>query len=156
MIQPRMKMKIVGPILLIVYVNILPFICRLYRGFDWVTKYLPGEDHFFSGLLFLGVFASLPAIPLVIFFLMWKRLKITFIVSLIVATGFLVLWHHDYDLASDAQAAIGLIFIPIYTFILTIIAGGIVAIFELIIRKRKELTKMNSRATSDHMPSGYF
>lgn len=127
--------NIVGPIALVFYVNLLPYACRLYRGIDWAAQYIPDTGHVLFGLLFFGGFASLPALPLIAMFWLRKRLPITFAIACLVATGLLVAWHHNYDLAADAQAAIGLVFIPIYAALLTGLAAGITAVVELIIKK---------------------
>lgn len=127
--------NIVGAIVLLLYVNLLPYACRLYRGVDWAFQYLPDNTHFLSSMLFFGGFASLPAFPLIALFWLRKRLPITFVIACLVATGLLVAWHHNYDLAADAQAAIGLVFIPIFAALLTGLAAGITAVVELIIKK---------------------
>ncbi|MBX3410221.1 MAG: hypothetical protein KF859_10090 [Phycisphaeraceae bacterium] len=117
------------------YVNFLPYLCRLWRGLDWVAQYLPDQGYFISGLLFFGAFASLPAIPLIATYLSRGRIPATFVLSFVVATGLLSFAHHNYDLGSDAQAALGLVFFPIYV---TVITGFIAAVsggIELLIRK---------------------
>lgn len=126
--------NIVGAIALLLYVNLLPYACRLYRGIDWAVQYFPDHAHFLSGMLFFGGFASLPALPLIAVFWLRKWLPATFAVACLVATGLLAAWHHNYDLAADAQAAIGLVFIPIYVALLTGLAAGITAVVESIIK----------------------
>lgn len=134
-----MKKAITGSAIIFAYVNIVPYISRIWRGLDWVTQYLPDKGYLISGLLFFLGFASVPAIPLILAFLLRKWIPITFVVSTVTATALLVYWHHDYDLASDAQAAIGLIFIPIYTATITAVIAGIVAVFELLIRRKRKV-----------------
>ncbi len=125
----------VGALALVLYVNLLPYACRLYRGVEWATQYLPDWGHFLSWLLFFGGFASLPAIPLVALFWLRKQIPAAFSVAGLVATGLLVAWHHNYDLAADAQAAIGLIFIPVWVTLLTGLAAGLTAAAEIILRR---------------------
>jgi len=103
-----MKKSVIGSVIILVYVNLVPYVSRIWRGVEWVAQYLPDEDHRLSGLLFFGGFASLPAISLMVAFLLRKRIPVTLSVSIIVATAMLAYWHYDYDLRSDAQAAIGL------------------------------------------------
>ena len=131
-----MKKEIIGSVALLVYVNLVPYACRLWRGLDWVAQYLPDKGHLIFGLLFFGAFASLPAIPLIVTYLRRRRNPITFVVSVIVATILLSYWHHNYDLASDAQAAIGLVFIPIYASVITGVITNILGWIESFIRKR--------------------
>ena len=144
-----MKKSVIGSVIILAYVNLVPYACRIWRGVEWVFQYLPDEGHRLSGLLFFGGFASLPAIPLVAAFLLRKRIPVTLFVSIIAATALLVFWHHDYDLRSDAQAAIGLIFIPMYAAAITAIVAGLVGVIELLIRRDrkvapKKLTRFNN------------
>ena len=60
---------------------------------------------------------------------------VTLFESIIAATALLVFWHHDHDLRSDAQAAIRLIFIPMYTAAIT--KGSIIADDETSLKLRK-------------------
>jgi len=119
----------------IAYVNLVPYLCRLPRGVGWATQYLPEEGKLALGLLFFGAFASLPAIPLIVAFGQRRRLPSTLPVCLATVTVLLIYWHHDYDLASDAQAALGLIFIPIYALGLTTAVGAGSAAVELLVRR---------------------
>jgi hypothetical protein len=135
-----MKKTIIGSVIILAYVNLVPYACRLWRGLDWVAQYLPFPDEGPSlitllGIIFFVAFASLPAIPLIAAFLLRKRIPVSFVSSIIVVTALLGFWHHDYDLASDAQAAIGLIFIPIYTTILTSVVAGIIGTIEFFVRR---------------------
>jgi len=132
-----MKNAIIGSAVILLGVNLFPYACRIWRGLDWVAQYLPDEGHLISGLLFMGGFASLPAIPLIVAFLLRNRLPITFMVSIVSVVALLSFWHHNYDLASDAQAAIGLIFIPIYVTMITAVIGGVSALVEVLIRRRR-------------------
>lgn len=133
-----MKKAIIGSAAILTYVNIIPYACRIWRGLDWVGQYLPdNKDQLISGLLFVGIFASLPAIPLAVTFLLRKRIPVTFVLSIIVATTLLCLWHHNYDLASDAQAAIGLMFIPIMATMLTSVVAGIIGTIEFFVRRER-------------------
>lgn len=81
-------------------------------------------------------FASLPAIPLVAVFLLRKWIPVTCVLSIIFATTLLGYWHHDYDLASDAQAAIGLLLIPIFVTVITSVVVGIIGTIEFFVRRR--------------------
>ena len=92
-----------------------------------------------SGILFFGVFASLAAVPSIAAFLHFRARRVTFFISIIVATALLSFFHHDYDLSSDAQAAIGLIFIP---WIVMIATGVITFIVGMIESKVQKKTKM--------------
>ena len=106
----------------------MPFLSRLPGGFDWVAQYLPDKGHFLLGALLMGVFALVPAI--VVFFaalLSKPPFYFPVLFSTLVALAMLGYWHHDNDLAADAQAAISLAIIPINASSLAF-AGGLVGI----------------------------
>jgi hypothetical protein len=149
-----MKKAIIGSVALVAYVNLVPYACRIWRGLDWVAQYLPDEGYLISGFLFFGGFASLVAIPLVVTFLLRKWIPITFAVSIIVATVLLSFWHHNYDLASDAQAAIGLIFIPMYVAKITGVVAAIIGVIEFLIRKGRNLPTTASSTTNEPAAGG--
>lgn len=128
------------------YTILLPYLCRLYRGFDWVLQYLPIGlfNNLFTellfaipGILFFGCFSALAAIPLILCICYWRYVPVTFFIALVTTTGLLVYFHHDYDLAADAQAAVGLIFIPIYTAVITTVLSGVFGLIELLLRRRR-------------------
>jgi hypothetical protein len=138
-----MKKTILGSFIILAYVNLVPYVCRLWRGLDWATQYLPFHDEGPSLLILLAfivlvAFASLPATPLIVAFLLRKWIPVSFVSSIIVATTLLGFWHHNYDLASDAQAALGLIFIPIYTTMITSVVAGIVGTIEFLVRRNRK------------------
>ena len=134
-----MKKAIIGSAVILLCVNLIPYACRIWRGLDWVAQYLPdNNDHLISGLLFIGIFASLPAIPLIAAFLLRKWIPVTFFLSIILATALLGFWHHNYDLASDAQAAIGLVIIPIMATMITSAVAGIVGTIEFFVRRNSK------------------
>ena len=134
-----MKKAIIGSAVILLYVNFIPYACRIWRGLDWVAQYLPdNKDHLILGLIFFGIFASLPAIPLIAAFLLRKWIPVTFVLSIVVTTALLGFWHHNYDLASDAQAAIGLIFIPIIATMITSAVAGIIGIIEFFVRRNSK------------------
>ncbi|MDD5676934.1 MAG: hypothetical protein PHW60_02955 [Kiritimatiellae bacterium] len=139
---------------LFAYVILLPYLCRLYRGFDWSLQYLPFGlfNNVFTelllaiiGILFFGFFSALSAIPTLLCLRYWKHVPVTFFISLAATTGLLVYFHHDYDIAADAQAAIGLIFIPLYTAVITTAIAGVSGLIELRIRRKQE----NKKAPED-------
>ena len=132
-----MKKDVAGSVVILAYVNLVPYVCRMWRGVEWVAQYLPDEGHRISGLVFFGCFASLPAIPLACAWLLRKRIPVTPVVSIILATALLVFWHHDYDLRSDAQAAVGLVVIPMYVAIITGVVAGFSGLIEFLIRRSR-------------------
>lgn len=129
------------------YVILLPYLCRLYRGFDWAIQYLPiglfnnlVTELLFSipAVLFLAGFSVIAAVPMVLCILYWKHVRVTFFISFAITTGLLIYFHHDYDVAADAQAAIGLVFIPLYTAAITTVFSGVSGLIELLIRIRRK------------------
>ncbi len=96
-----------------IYVNLLPYLCRLPHGVDWMLQYLPDSGTFMFGLLFFHTFYSMPAIILMVAVNIAKPLSATFLLPLTVISIATFMLNHDYDLASDAQAAIGLMVWPL-------------------------------------------
>jgi hypothetical protein len=132
-----MKKSFIGSVIILVYVNLVPYASRIWRGVEWVAQYLPDEGHRLSGLFFFGGFASLPAIPLMVAFLLRNLIPVTLVVSVIVATALLAYWHYDCDLRSDAQAAIGLVVIPMYAAMITGVVAGFTGLIEFLIRRNR-------------------
>jgi len=131
---------------LFAYTVLLPYLCRLYRGLDWTLQYLPiGQfGNLFTELifaipavLFFGVFSALTAIPMILCIRYWQYVPVTFYICLVTTTGLLIYYHHDYDLAADAQAAVGLVFIPLYTVGITMAIAVLPCLIEVLIRKRR-------------------
>jgi hypothetical protein len=89
------------------------------KGIDWVKQYLP-DDTNLAMFLFVHWFYSIAA-PLILSIYALKRPAIPFISAFVTVTVASVFFHSGYDLASDAQAAVGLIFIPIYVCVLGLI-----------------------------------
>jgi len=124
----KMKTRISIGMLAAISCLAMPFLCRIPRGGTWVAQYLPDEGHLISGMLFFGAFALVPAGLVFCAGLISKPpFYLPVVVSTLVALTMLGYWHHDNDLAADAQAAISLIFIPIYAAGLALV-GGLVGI----------------------------
>ena len=111
--------------LLAAYFIILPYLSRIGGGLDWVAQYFAPPDKLVFGLLFFGAFSAIPGIVLAALLTGRKRNSaMPMVVALLVMTGLTIFFHYDYDLASDAQAAIWLIIAPFY-----VAAGGLIAFF---------------------------
>ena len=148
---------------LLAYVILLPYLCRLYRGFDWALQYLPFGlfNNVFTELtfaipsiLFIGCFSCLSAIPMLLCLRYWKHIPVTCFISLAITTGLLIYFHHDYNVAADAQAGIGLFFIPLYTAAITTAVSGVFGLIELAIRRRRKTnhTSEGIRRPADGSP----
>jgi hypothetical protein len=131
------------------YTILLPYLCRLPRGVAWAVQYLPfGQfGNPVTELLFavpdaalLAGFSVIAAAPMVLCVLYWKHLRVTFCFAFAVTSLLLIYGHHDYDVAADAQAAVGLAFIPLYTLGITAVICGITGTTEWLIRKRPSKT----------------
>lgn len=112
----------------------MPILCRVPRGGSWVAQYLPDEGHFFGGLMFFGAFALIPGVLVFCAGLVSKPpYYFPVVLSTLIALIMLAYWHHANDLAADAQAAISLVFIPVYASALALIGGliglGLQALF---------------------------
>ena len=103
---------------------LLPYAARLPRGVDWLQQY---TDSDIGGWLFLGGFNAIAWGAIVAVSFLYKRPSSVWAPALL-GFGFLAFAHYSLDLASDAQAAVALAFIPIYALI-PIAIGAIVGYF---------------------------
>jgi len=105
--------QIVWSVGVLIWVNALPYLSRLPKGADWAAQYLPEEGLLIPGLIFFHAFYSTPAIPLIKSLHESQRPGIPWAIALLAVTVLTWLFNHDYDLASDAQAATGLVIFPL-------------------------------------------
>jgi hypothetical protein len=91
----------------------LPWLSRLPRGTNWAAQYFPDPGAGLWGMVFFIAFFALPAIPLVIALFRDGQAQPSFRIALTVASVLTILAHFEYDLASDAQAAIWLVVAPV-------------------------------------------
>jgi len=110
---------------IVIWINALPYLSRLPGGIDWVAQYLPDEGFLIPGLIFFHVLYSTPAIPLIWALRHRKKPGLTWALSLLVVTTLIWYFNKDYDLAADAQAAIGLVIFPL---VVMVAAYGVLAL----------------------------
>jgi hypothetical protein len=98
----------------------LPFLARLPLGIPWLRQYTDCSG--LDGILFLTGFQSVPVAALFALSFVFRTPRAWL---LPVGAGFSYLaWHHArLDLAADAQSAIALVLIPIYSLLPIGIAG---------------------------------
>jgi len=126
--KPQIRIGLFAAVLCLV----MPFLSRIPRGGEWVIQYLPDQGHLIGGVVFFGAFAMVPAVAVFGAAILSKPpFYFPLVFSTLVAIVMLGYWHHDNDLAADAQAAISLIFIPIYTSGLSLVGGLIGIGFQL-------------------------
>jgi hypothetical protein len=116
--------KTVSLIFLVAYFVVLPYLSRIGGGLDWVAQYLAPPDKLVFGLLFFGAFSAIPGVVLAA--LSRGNLPASrpaLVAAFVAMSALTVFFHYDYDLASDAQAAIGLVVWPFY-----VTAGGLVVV----------------------------
>lgn len=100
---------------------LLPYLARLPGGIEWLQQY---TDISIGGWLFFGAFNAIAWGSILAISFKYKR-PLSLIAPCLLGFGFLAWAHYTVDLAADAQAAIALIFIPIFA-LLPIAIGGIV------------------------------
>jgi len=98
---------------------LLPYAARLPHGTAWLEQY---TDSGLGGFLLLGGFNAIAWGAIVAIGRLYKRPE-SIVVPALFGFGFLAWAHSSLDLAADAQAAIALVFIPIYA-LLPIAVGG--------------------------------
>ena len=93
----------------------MPFLCRIPRGSEWVAQYLPGDGMTFAGSLFILAFSAIPAVVVFCAAQVSKpRYYLPVLASAAVALLGLANYHSGNDLTADAQSAISLVIIPFY------------------------------------------
>jgi hypothetical protein len=114
-------------IIVIVVAFAMPYLARiprsLTRGPEWLWSYLPSP----GALLFFGAFNLIGLVPLAILAAVSARsgANVAFILTAAVHMAATFAFHQGYDLAADAQAAIGLVVFPV-------IVGAITAVTALV------------------------
>ena len=115
-------------LILALYFIVLPYLSRIGGGLEWVAQYVPPPDKLIFGLLFFGAFSAIPGVVLASVALGSRPAsRPAPVAAFLVMSGLTVYFHRDYDLASDAQAAIGLIVWPFYVTIGGLLVFGAVA-----------------------------
>ena len=122
---------VLGVLGLILYVNALPYISRIWNK-ELFEQYV--FDSAFA-YLFFGFIASLAVIPPIITFILRKWIPLTFVLSIIITTVVLSYFHHNFDLSSDPQAAIALLFIPVISAFITGAAAVVSGLIEFFVRR---------------------
>jgi len=111
--------------LALLFMNLLPYLSRIAGGWAWVAQYWPDPGYELIGLLLFHSFYSTAAIPIILGIFRSRTSRLPWLLPLIVVTILTVLINHNYDLASDAQAAIGLIVFPLFTMMIGFPALGL-------------------------------
>ena len=121
----RIKVALIG--ILLPYLARIPG-CFIF-GLEWLTSYIGSPA--LGAFLLIQVFNTICWGSIILVSLLFKRVKYAAIPA---TTGFLILalLHATLNLASDAQAAIGLVFIPFAT--LPFI--GVASIVAVVLQKR--------------------
>ncbi|MGH8082681.1 MAG: hypothetical protein ACREP7_19045 [Lysobacter sp.] len=97
---------------IVVFVGVLlPYAARLPRGLDWLAQYTADKD--LGALVFMAAFNAIAWGAIVAASFLYKRPS-SVLAPALPGFAFLAFAHCSLDLASDAQAALGLVFIPIY------------------------------------------
>jgi len=98
---------------------LLPYLVRLPLGGAWLAQY---TDISFGGLLFFSAFNAIAWGSIIVLSFTFRRPG-PLMIPCVFGFAFLGWAHQTLDLAADAQAAIALVFIPIYA-LLPIAFGG--------------------------------
>mgnify|MGYP003575664459 CR=1 FL=1 len=106
---------------IVIFGILLPYLVRIPGGSDWLNQYAGAG---MSGFLFFGAFNAIAWGAIFICTFLYKH-KLSAIAPALFGFVPLAWVHSTYDLSSDAQAAIGLIFIPIYALV-PIAIGGVI------------------------------
>jgi hypothetical protein len=126
---------------------LLPYAVRIPRGAPWVEQY---TDTSIGGFLFFGAFNAIAWGSIVALSFLFRRPALL-LIPCALGFGFLACAHYTLDLASDAQAAVALIFIPIYALVPIALGGafGYVLDRRLRVRAWRSRTGRTSRTDGD-------
>ena len=113
---------------LVAFFMVLPYLSRIGGGPEWVGQYVTPPDRLVFGLLFFGAFSAVPGVVLAALTAGNRSSsRLPAFAAFVVMSALTVWFHRDYDLASDAQAAIGLVVWPFYVTVggLVVYAGAV-------------------------------
>jgi hypothetical protein len=111
---------------------LLPYLVRVPRGWHLLSQYL---DTSLAGALLLAGCNAIAWGAILLATLAYRH-PVSVLAPALAGFGFLAYAHFGLDLASDAQAPIALVFIPIYA-LLPIAIGAIVGyVIDRILRRR--------------------
>ena len=113
----KMNPKLIAwSVVVLIWLNALPYLSRLHQGRDWVAGILPDGSGFpfLFGLLFVHAIYSLPVIPFVRALIRSQRPTLPWAIALGVVSAFIIFAFRDVDLCCDANAAIILVNIPLF------------------------------------------
>lgn len=106
--------------LIVILVGIvLPYAARIPRGAAWLHQYTDGG---IDAWLFIAGWNAIAWVSILAISLLYRR-PASLLAPTVPGFGYLAWAHHALDLNADAQAAIALIFIPIYA-LAPILVGG--------------------------------
>jgi hypothetical protein len=100
---------------------LLPYAARLSHGIEWLQQY---TDESLGGWLFFAAFNAIAWGAILAISFMYRR-PASLVAPCLLGFGFLTWAHTALDLRADAQAAIALIFIPIYVLVPIAVGGAI-------------------------------
>ncbi|MGY4530926.1 hypothetical protein ACVW0Y_000029 [Pseudomonas sp. TE3786] len=99
---------------------LVPYLARLPGGMEWLAQYTNAD---IRGWLLLQAFNAIAWGSILAISLAYRR-PAALLAPALLGFGYLAWAHYSLDLAGDAQAAVGIVFIPIYA-LLPIVIGGI-------------------------------
>jgi len=110
---------------LVVLVGLLtPYLARVPGGVQWLAQYFHGG---WQGALLLAAAGAVTWGPILGFSLRYRR-PLSLVLPSVLGFGFLAWAHGTLDLTADAQSALALLFIPLYS-LLPVLIGCIVSLF---------------------------
>lgn len=111
-------------VFVVVFGIFLPYLARIPRGLSWLSDYTNGG---LAGFLLMGAFNAI-AWGSIVGLSSWYQRPSSILFPAVFGFGYLAWAHFSLDMRSDAQAAIALVFIPIYA-LLPILIGALIGYF---------------------------
>ena len=109
---------------------LLPYLARLPKGLEWLSQYL--HSNIFEFLFFQG-FNALAWISIILASFFYKSVY-SILAPALAGFGYISWAHYTLDLTADAQAGLGIIFIPVYALGYIVIGGIIGYLIDLYLR----------------------
>ena len=124
---------------------LLPYLVRLPRGGAWVAQY---TEVSFGGLLFFSALNAIAWGSIILLSFIFLRPG-PLLVPCVFGFSFLGWAHHTLDLSADAQAAIALLFIPIYALLPIAIGGAVGVLIDRLLTRNDKKCQQSAPSSGD-------
>ena len=111
---------------------LIPYLARLPGGVDWLSQYTHAD---LRGWVFLQAFNAIAWGSILAISFLYRN-PVSVLAPSLLGFGYLAWAHYTLDLAADAQAAVGIVFIPIYALLPITVGGAVGYVLDRRLRSR--------------------